>query len=199
MRALQWVQRAGQAGTDQGRDRALPAGRPPHPWLFAIDAASPREKRLCKLSPCLRDMEVGMELRPSPLLRRRSRCRQFDSSRRTKVTHSSHLSVGKSAISNRKFGVQLMHRSAHGVELTSAGKLFLDHARMALSGRSSQASSATRSTAGEPTFALGFMSGPKSVCCPRWTASFATSFPASTSACRVTTPSARQSLDEAQA
>ena len=32
----------------------------------------------------------------------------------------------------QEVGVELMHRSAHGVELTSAGKAFLDHARMAL-------------------------------------------------------------------
>ena len=29
-------------------------------------------------------------------------------------------------------GVQLMNRSVHGIELTDAGKAFLDHARLAL-------------------------------------------------------------------
>ena len=32
----------------------------------------------------------------------------------------------------QEVGVPLMNRGAHGVELTSAGKAFLDHARMAL-------------------------------------------------------------------
>jgi LysR family transcriptional regulator, hca operon transcriptional activator len=46
-------------------------------------------------------------------------------------------------------GVQLIHRSAHGVELTSAGKAFLDYARMALvQAEAAQGSSAARSSAG---------------------------------------------------
>ena len=32
----------------------------------------------------------------------------------------------------QQIGVQLMNRGAHGIELTSAGKAFLEHARMAL-------------------------------------------------------------------
>jgi LysR family hca operon transcriptional activator len=32
----------------------------------------------------------------------------------------------------QEVGVQLLNRSAHGIELTSAGKAFLDHARTAL-------------------------------------------------------------------
>jgi len=32
----------------------------------------------------------------------------------------------------QEIGVQLMNRGAHGIELTSAGKAFLEHARMAL-------------------------------------------------------------------
>jgi LysR family hca operon transcriptional activator len=32
-------------------------------------------------------------------------------------------------------GVQLMSRSVHGIELTAAGRAFLDHARLALSQR----------------------------------------------------------------
>jgi LysR family transcriptional regulator, hca operon transcriptional activator len=53
----------------------------------------------------------------------------------------------------QEVGVQLINRSAQGVELTAAGKAFLDHARMALL----QADAAKE--AARPTFALGFMSG----------------------------------------
>jgi LysR family transcriptional regulator, hca operon transcriptional activator len=56
-------------------------------------------------------------------------------------------------------GVQLMHRGAHGVELTSAGKAFLDHARMALVQAEAAKEAALRAAQPKPTFALGFMSG----------------------------------------
>jgi LysR family hca operon transcriptional activator len=57
-------------------------------------------------------------------------------------------------------GVQLIHRSAHGVELTSAGKAFLDHARMALVQAEAAKEAALRAAqTARPTFALGFMSG----------------------------------------
>jgi LysR family hca operon transcriptional activator len=68
----------------------------------------------------------------------------------------------------QEVGVELMHRSAHGVELTSAGKAFLDHARMALIQAEAAKEAALRAAQpARPTFALGFMSGPKLVCCPR--------------------------------
>jgi LysR family transcriptional regulator, hca operon transcriptional activator len=60
----------------------------------------------------------------------------------------------------REVGVQLMNRSAHGVELTSAGKAFLDHARMALLQAEAAKEAALRAALPTtPTFALGFMSG----------------------------------------
>lgn len=57
-------------------------------------------------------------------------------------------------------GVQLIERSAHGIELTAAGKAFLDHARMAI-GQAEAAKEAAQRVASValPTFALGFMSG----------------------------------------
>ncbi len=60
----------------------------------------------------------------------------------------------------QEVGVQLMHRSAHGVELTSAGKAFLDHARMALVQAEAAKEAALRAAQpARPAFALGFMSG----------------------------------------
>jgi LysR family hca operon transcriptional activator len=57
-------------------------------------------------------------------------------------------------------GVELLVRSVHGVELTAAGKAFLDHARLALAQVDAAVEAARR--AGRPakkTFAVGFQSG----------------------------------------
>jgi LysR family transcriptional regulator, hca operon transcriptional activator len=57
-------------------------------------------------------------------------------------------------------GVQLLVRSARGVELTASGRAFLDHARMALV-QAEAASEAARRAAhlAKPVFALGFLTG----------------------------------------
>jgi LysR family hca operon transcriptional activator len=60
----------------------------------------------------------------------------------------------------QEIGVQLMNRGAHGIELTSAGKAFLEHARMALLQAEAAKEAALRAAQpARPTFALGFMSG----------------------------------------
>jgi LysR family hca operon transcriptional activator len=57
-------------------------------------------------------------------------------------------------------GVQLMIRSTHGVELTLAGKAFLEHARMALVQAEAAKEAALRAAQpARPTFTLGFLSG----------------------------------------
>src|ERR1700726_244472 len=55
-------------------------------------------------------------------------------------------------------GVQLISRSVHGIELTAAGRAFLDHARLALT-QAEAAKEAARRAAypARPTFALGFL------------------------------------------
>jgi LysR family hca operon transcriptional activator len=60
----------------------------------------------------------------------------------------------------QEVGVQLMNRSAHGVELTPAGKAFLDHARASLLQAEAAKEAALRAAQpARPTFALGFLSG----------------------------------------
>jgi LysR family transcriptional regulator, hca operon transcriptional activator len=56
--------------------------------------------------------------------------------------------------------VPLMSRSVHGVELTSAGRAFLDHARLALT-QAEAAKEAARRAAhpAKAAFALGFLRG----------------------------------------
>ncbi len=62
-------------------------------------------------------------------------------------------------------GAELMTRSARGIELTAAGKTFLDHARLALAQVEAAAAAARRAAHPEErTLALGFLSG----CEPEW-------------------------------
>jgi LysR family transcriptional regulator, hca operon transcriptional activator len=57
-------------------------------------------------------------------------------------------------------GVPLLSRSVHGVELTPAGRAFLDHARLALSQAEAAAEAARRvAQPAKPVFAMGFLTG----------------------------------------
>jgi LysR family hca operon transcriptional activator len=57
-------------------------------------------------------------------------------------------------------GAQLMVRSARGIELTAAGRVFLDHARLALAQVETARQAARRAAEPiKPSFALGFLTG----------------------------------------
>jgi LysR family transcriptional regulator, hca operon transcriptional activator len=57
-------------------------------------------------------------------------------------------------------GVPLMTRSVHGIELTAAGRAFLDHARLALTQANAAKEAARRAAQpAKPTLALGFLTG----------------------------------------
>jgi LysR family transcriptional regulator, hca operon transcriptional activator len=57
-------------------------------------------------------------------------------------------------------GVQLLTRNPRGVELTAAGKAFLDHARLALIQVDAAGEAARRAAKpSKPTFAIGFLTG----------------------------------------
>jgi LysR family transcriptional regulator, hca operon transcriptional activator len=57
-------------------------------------------------------------------------------------------------------GVPLLSRSVHGVELTPAGRAFLDHARLALTQAEAAAEAARRvAQPAKPVFAMGFLTG----------------------------------------
>lgn len=57
-------------------------------------------------------------------------------------------------------GVALLSRGARGVELTASGRVFLDHARLALAQVDAAAETARRAAQpAKPTFALGFLTG----------------------------------------
>src|ERR1700761_7909768 len=57
-------------------------------------------------------------------------------------------------------GVPLLTRSVHGVEMTAAGRAFLDHARLALSQAEAAAEAARRAAQpAKPIFSIGFLTG----------------------------------------
>jgi LysR family hca operon transcriptional activator len=67
-------------------------------------------------------------------------------------------------------GVPLLNRSVHGIELTAAGRAFLDHARLALTQAAAAAEAARRAAQpAKPTFAIGIQTGQEVEWLPRAT------------------------------
>ena len=65
-------------------------------------------------------------------------------------------------------GTRLLSRSVHGVELTAAGRVFLDHARLALAQVDAAVEAARRSAQpARKTFAIGFQTGQEMNWLPR--------------------------------
>jgi LysR family transcriptional regulator, hca operon transcriptional activator len=64
-------------------------------------------------------------------------------------------------------GVPLLTRGVHGVELTAAGRAFLDHARLALTQAEAAGEAARRAAQpAKPTLAMGFQTGQEAVWLP---------------------------------
>ena len=67
-------------------------------------------------------------------------------------------------------GVPLMTRSVHGIELTAAGRAFLDHARLALTQAEAATEAARRAAQPvKPAFAMGILTGQEVDWLPRAT------------------------------
>jgi LysR family transcriptional regulator, hca operon transcriptional activator len=67
-------------------------------------------------------------------------------------------------------GVPLLNRSVHGIELTAAGRAFIDHARLALTQAAAAAEAARRAAQpAKPTFTIGIQTGQEAEWLPRVT------------------------------
>src|SRR5712672_4286248 len=111
---------------------ALPAKQAPRPVLFAIKTAGRPEKDFVSWAHAYETWEMMMELRHLRYFVAVADAGSLTVAAEQKL-HTSQPSLSRQIRDlEEEVGVQLIHRSAHGVELTSAGKAFLDHARMAL-------------------------------------------------------------------
>src|SRR5260370_22509340 len=78
-----------------------------------------------------------------------------------KRLHTAHSSLSRQTRDLEfEVGAQLMSRSVHGIELTAAGKAFLDHARLALSQVEAAGEAARRAAQpAKASIVMGFLTG----------------------------------------
>ena len=125
-----------------------------------VGSPGAREKDFVRWGACLGDMEGAMELRH---LRYFVAVAEEGS---LTLAAEKRLHTAQPSLSRQirdleyEVGVQLMSRSVHGIELTAAGRAFLDHARLALTQAEAAAEAARRAAQPiKPTFAMGFLTG----------------------------------------
>src|ERR1700742_3140199 len=127
---------------------------------FAIEAAGRLEKDFVSWPHACQTWEIVMELRHLRYFIAVADAGSLTVAAEQKL-HTSQPSLSRQIRDlEQEVGVQLINRSAHGIELTSAGKAFLEHARTALLQAEAAKEAALRSVhLAKPTFALGFLSG----------------------------------------
>jgi LysR family hca operon transcriptional activator len=88
-----------------------------------------------------------------------------------KRLHTAQPSLGRQIRDlEYEVGVSLMSRSVHGIELTAAGRAFLDHARLAIAQAEAAAEAARRAAQpAKPIFAMGILTGQEVDWLPRAT------------------------------
>src|SRR5260370_15229337 len=135
-----------------------------------MGAASAVEKDFVSWMACLGDMEAAMELRHLRYFIAVAEEGSLTLAAEKRL-HTSQPSLSRQIRDlEYEVGVQLMSRSVHGIELTAAGRAFLDHARLALTQAEAAAEAARR--AAQPTkrtFAMGFQTGQEVDWLPRAT------------------------------
>ena len=119
---------------------------------------------------CLADMEGAMELRHLRYFVAVAEAGSLTVAAEKKL-HTAQPSLSRQIRDlEYEVGVPLMNRSVHGIELTAAGRAFLDHARLALTQAEAAAEAARRAAQpAKPTFAMGFQTGQEVDWLPRAT------------------------------
>src|ERR1700752_394633 len=105
---------------------------PPHTGALAIETAGRLEKDFVSWAHAYETWEIVMELRHLRYLIAVADAGSLTVAAEQKL-HTSQPSLSRQIRDlEQEVGVQPINRSAHGVELTPAGKAFLEHARMSL-------------------------------------------------------------------
>src|SRR3981189_920560 len=125
-----------------------------------VGSRSAREKRLCKLRGIPLKHGMAMELRHLRYFVAVVEEGSLTTAAELRL-HTSQPSLSRQIRDlEYEVGVELLSRSVHGVELTAAGKAFLDHARLALAQVDAAVEAARRAAQpAKKTFAIGFQTG----------------------------------------
>src|SRR4029077_11821183 len=118
------------------------------------------EHTLLSWHRCLTSMGVGMELRHLRYFVAVAEAGSLTVAAERKL-HTSQPSLSRQIRDlEDEVGAQLLRRSVRGIELTPAGRAFLDHARSVLSQVEAAAEAARRiAHPAKPRFAMGFLTG----------------------------------------
>src|ERR1700730_2906164 len=125
-----------------------------------VVSPSAYEKAFVSCVACLGDMESAMELRHLRYFIAVAEEGSLTLAAEKKL-HTAQPSLSRQIRAlEYEVGVPLMSRSVRGIELTDAGRAFLDHARLALAQAEAAVAAARRAAQpSKPMFALGFLTG----------------------------------------
>src|ERR1700730_17753398 len=125
------------------------------------------ERYFVKLGAMLYKHVSGNGITTSSLFRRGGRARGLTVAA-ARVLHTSQPSLSRQIRDlEQEVGAKLLTRRARGIELTPAGRAFLDHARVVLSQVEAAAVAAPRgANSAKPCFVMGFLTGHESTWMP---------------------------------
>src|SRR6267143_917862 len=129
-------------------------------WIGKLGNSRTMKHTLLSWERCFTSMGVGMELRHLRYFVAVADAGSLTEAAQ-RILHTSQPSLSRQIQDlEDELGAQLLTRRARGIDLTPAGRAFLDHARSLLS-QVEAAGEAARQVAGpaKPCFAMGFLTG----------------------------------------